>query len=101
MTRNPCRGCKDAFELNGRYYNSLNYNCAVCEKLKSHTKYLESKRKYEKGELITSLDELISQEIVMWGNKPTHEGFYKSLQLRVVIDGLKNGWFRYAVRKRG
>ena len=50
-----------------------------------------SKRKYRKGPPIFSLDELVRQEIVFWINKPTHNGWFMSWQLRMTANAMRKG----------
>ena len=50
------------------------------------------KRKYQKGEPITSIDELMSQDFVYFYDKITNSGWFGSWQLRwakMMIDGGK------------
>ena len=49
------------------------------------------KRKYTKGEKITSLDELVQQEFVYWHDKITHQGWVTSWQLRMACLAIQNG----------
>lgn len=49
------------------------------------------KRKYEKGEPITSLDELMDREFIYWRNKITHKGWFMSWPLRLVHLAISNG----------
>ena len=46
-------------------------------------------RKYDKGELITSLDELMQQEFIYCGNKIYHKGWVQSWQIRMVNEQMK------------
>ena len=50
------------------------------------------KRKYQKGEPITSIDELMSQDFVYFYDKITNRGWFGSWQLKwakMMIDGGK------------
>jgi len=49
------------------------------------------KRKYERGEPITSLDELAEQDFVYWHDKVTPRGWFMSWQLKMTCDALKRG----------
>lgn len=73
--------------------------CAECEKRKSHAQYLESQRKYSIGEPITTLEELLNQKWVMWGNSIRHIEVIKCLQLSTILKLLNFGAFREAIRK--
>ena len=55
------------------------------------------KKIFEKGERITSLDELMKQEWVMWGDAPRHMGFVGSMQMRTVDRLMKLGYFSYEI----
>ena len=55
------------------------------------------KKKYAKGEPITSLDELMKQQWVMWGDRPRHMGFVGSMQMRTVFRLMQFGYFSYAI----
>lgn len=64
-----------------------------------HVEYLESKRKFEDGEPITSLEELLEQEYVMWFHRTKHIEVIKHAQLSTVLVWLEMGAIRKAVRK--
>ena len=98
MTKNPCRKCAFAYERDGGKQKSYSYACGKCEAIKKHEAYLESKRKYTIGEPITSFDELLSQEFVMFHGKPKHIGFIKSMQLRTVENSINRGGFHKAIK---
>jgi hypothetical protein len=55
------------------------------------------KKKFKKGNPIRSLDELIKQRWVMWGDSPRHMGFVGSMQMRTVDRLLQLGYFSYAI----
>ena len=58
------------------------------------------KKKYAKGNTITSLDELMKQKWVMWGDSPRHMGFVGSMQMRTVQRLMGSGCFSYAIDVR-
>lgn len=58
------------------------------------------KKKYAKGNTITSLDELMKQKWVMWGDSPRHMGFVGSMQMRTVQRLMGLGYFSYAIDVR-
>jgi len=41
------------------------------------------KKKYAKGEPITSLDELMKQDVVFWFNKVVPKGWFQNWQMRL------------------
>lgn len=55
------------------------------------------KKKFSKGKPITSLDELMKQKWVMWGDSPRHIGFVGSMQMRTVDRLMSLGYFSYAI----
>lgn len=99
MRQNPCRYCVLAFVHNGIHSPSVFGDCDKCENLKEHQKFLESKRKFTVGEPITTINELLEQEFVMWNGRTKHIETFKSMPLRVVLQFLKWGSFKKAVRK--
>lgn len=103
MKSNPCRRCEKAFVWKNRHmpntYGKHAEECRNCEKRKAHNKYLESQRKYEEGEQITSLDELSKQEWVMWFHTIRHIEVIKHTQLATVLNWLDRGAFRKAIKK--
>ena len=56
------------------------------------------KRKFRKGEKITSLDELAKQEFVYFWDKITHAGWFKSWQFRLADQYIQRGCLYYAER---
>ena len=56
------------------------------------------KRKYQKGEKITSLDELEKQEFVYFHDKITHNGWFMSWQFRMAKTFIERGVLYYATR---
>lgn len=57
-----------------------------------------SRRKYYKGEMITSLDELAKQELVYIRDKITHRGWFGAWQLHLIAHYIENGDIYYAER---
>lgn len=100
MKQNPCRYCAISIEYKGTHRPSLtDVKCDGCKNLNEHLKYLEKQRKFDKGELITSLDELLNQEWVMWYGRTKHIEVFKHSQLKSVLRWLEVGAFHKAVRK--
>ena len=56
------------------------------------------KRKYQKGEPITSLDELAKQEFVYFFDKIIHKGWFLSWQMQLAIRYIYRGWLHYAIK---
>lgn len=56
------------------------------------------KRKYHKGEPITSLDELAKQELIYFFDIITHCGWFMSWQFRLAERYIKRGMLFYAVK---
>lgn len=60
---------------------------------------MQSQRKFVEGELITSLDELLKQDWVMWYHNTKHIEVIKHTQFATVLHWLEIGAFRKAIRK--
>lgn len=57
------------------------------------------KRKYRKGERVTSLDELVKQDFIYWRDKVVHQGWFMSWQLRMAHQCVgEKGVIYYAIR---
>lgn len=56
---------------------------------------------YERGKVLTSLDELVKQEFVYWREKITPKGWFMSWQLKMTTDALSKGVIYYANKKGG
>ena len=50
------------------------------------------KRKYRKGESITSLSELYEQQFIFFFDKITHRGWFGSWQIRFAQSYIERGW---------
>lgn len=59
---------------------------------------MESKRKYQPGEVITSLDELAAQEFIYIRHKIYHCGWWQSLQFNFLKCHMDAGYIRKAER---
>lgn len=100
MKANPCRYCALSSKLNGKHYPKYNAKeCVECENIKKHKQYLLSQRKFVEGEPITTIDELLQQEWVMWYHSTRHIEVFKNMQLNLVLKFLERGAFRKAIRK--
>lgn len=71
----------------------------MAQLLNKHEKKLEKRRKYKCGDLITSIDELLSQEFVFVLGGIKHIEFVKSLQFRSVIDLIDRKSIWKAIKK--
>ena len=56
------------------------------------------KQKYQKGEPITSIDELMTQDFVYFYDKITNRGWFGSWQLRLARSYIQRGCLYYAER---
>ena len=54
------------------------------------------KRKYRRGDKITSLDELAKQEFIYFLHKVTHVQWFMSWQFRLAKCYIDRGWLYYA-----
>ena len=99
LKHNPCRYCALAIEYKGEHFPNWDSKCGDCTNLRKHKNYLHMQRKFIEGTLITSLEELLQQEWVMWNHSTKHIEVVKSTQLRSVLQCLESGAFRRAIRK--
>lgn len=67
--------------------------------LKKNEDRLIKKRKYEKGELITSIDELLSYEFVYIYEKLWHKKWFLNLQLGLLVHWITHNKVRKAIKK--
>ena len=56
------------------------------------------KRKYQKGERITSLDELGKQEFIYLFDTITHRGWFQRWQITLALRYIERGWLYYAIK---
>lgn len=96
--KNPCRGCINAY-VSKKTEN--HFPCySRCEaRGKYEAKYLEPKRMFAVGRPIWTLDTVLKQEYVMLFGRPRHIQVIQSMQLRTVLNFIKFGYIREAVRK--
>lgn len=96
---NPCRKCEFYFAYKNRHYPSYSETCRLCDKRKKYDEYKLSKRMFVAGDVITTLDELLEQEWVVWQGMTKHIEVIKHLQFKCVIGLIEGGYLRKAVRK--
>lgn len=101
LKQNPCRYCVRAFVWKNKHIPNLSPECYKCENRLAHEAYLKEQRKYEDGEYIGSLEELLRQEYVMLHHRIKHIEVIRSAPLRVVEGWIKHGILRKAVLKKG
>lgn len=99
MRQNPCRYCSSSVDIKGKHFASFSEKCWECDYKKQHMEYLKKNRKFEEGEPITSLEELMKQEWVMWYHNTKHIEVIKHTQLLTVLRWLEDGAFHKAIRK--
>lgn len=99
MRQNPCRYCSSSVDIKGKHFASFSEKCWECDYKKQHMEYLKKNRKFEEGEPITSLEELLKQEWVMWYHNTKHIEVIKHTQLLTVLRWLEGGAFHKAIRK--
>lgn len=96
---NPCRFCINSKVLSGK--NIPGHPNCPCENYELHQEYLESKRKYEPGEIIRTINEL-EQEILVFvtnWNKVVSTKVIENLPYKLVLKMLKEERFCKAKRK--
>lgn len=103
----PCTGCDFALETNRKKTKQFlpwSKECFTCEKYKRYLKYLESRRKYVKGDVIKSLDDFQKHfdknGLVFVGDKIYSMGWVCSWQYRMIVDYIRRGIIRYAIKKK-
>ena len=100
VTRNPCRYCINGTKsLNGKHYPGRNCFNSICDNRKEYKEYLHSKRQFEAGDSIATLEELLQQEWVMWYGATKHIEMFRSWPIRTVEMFLRRGAFKKAIRK--
>lgn len=99
MRPNPCYDCDKSVVWQNRHYPKHMSFCKSCKKRMKYEADLQSKRKYEAGDPIVSLDELLEQKWVIWNGSTKSIEVVKSLQLRTVLQLLGRGVFKKAIRK--
>ncbi len=99
MRPNPCYDCDKSVVWQNRHYPKHMSFCKSCKKRMKYEADLQSKRKYEAGDTIVSLDELLEQKWVIWNGSTKSIEVVKSLQLRTVLQLLGRGVFKKAIRK--
>lgn len=99
VTRNPCRYCVAAFDDNGKHVPLyFATECRYCKNRKSYEEYLETKRMYHMGDCIRTEKELNEYQYVFWKEKLMHIEVVRSFQYRIVLNSLRKGYFRKAVK---
>lgn len=61
----------------------------------------EKRRKYERGEKITSLEEMVKQDCIYCNDKVTHRSWFMSWQINMAVNSIAAGRIYYAIRKEG
>ena len=96
---NPCRYCALHTVYKGRCEPSYKEQCKNCDNILKHREYLKSQRKFEVGEPITDLDELLSQTWVMFYGRVKHIKVIKNFQLATIEKLIESNAFRKAIVK--
>ena len=99
LSRNPCRYCVAAIEYKGRHSPSFTVECQQCKNRKEYNEYLNQKRMFIPGEPITSLEDLLKEDWVIWHGHTKHIEMFRSMSIRTVEMFLRNGAFNKAIRK--
>ena len=99
VSRNPCQYCVASVSYKNRHYPNYTIECQRCEHNKAHKAYLESKRMFTAGEPITTMEELLQQEWVIWHGATKHIEMFRSMPVRTVEMFLKNGSLKKAIKK--
>lgn len=99
MRPNPCYDCEESVVWQNRHYPRHIALCKLCKKRMKYEADLQSKRKYEAGDPIGTLGDLLEQKWVIWNGSTKNIEIVKSLQLRTVLQLLERGMFKKAIRK--
>lgn len=99
MKQNPCRYCSSSFKYKGIHSPGIDDCCGKCEHYKKHKEYLLSQRKFQEGEPIKTMEDLLKEEWVMWYHRTKHIEVFKHMQLSNVLRFLENGAFHKAIKK--
>mgnify|MGYP005894127827 CR=1 FL=1 len=102
MSKNPCTNCNNAFEYYSRHFPNRRTcrECKCCEKRSHYEEYLKSRRKYEVGDPIKNIDELLKQDVVMFCGRTKNIAFIKNFQLQFILNCLSTGRICKAVKKK-
>ena len=109
----PCNKCKYAYSYKTpsgqtRYDSSkwgiVGTVCRECEKYKKYSNYLESRRQYFRGEVITSVDKFLElqrkgEDLFYLNNSIRHIGWLNSMQFRNLTSMITNGRICRAIKK--
>ena len=74
-------------------------NLELLRNRKIKDKRNQKRRKYRKGDVIRSVDDLLKQEFVYFDDKIYHCGWVRSWQLNMVVKHMENGRIFYAIQK--
>lgn len=103
FNRNPtprkykCRVCKTELKYNLGYCQDCRENRK--EDIEKYEQKLESRRKYYKGNKISSLEQFEKQKFVYWYHKIYSVEFIKSLQYRFVLEMIRKESLYEAIKK--
>lgn len=93
----PCSKCDKSIHFSDKIYSCK--NIWQCEKYKKYQKYLDSKRKYIAGEPIYTIDDLLSNKLVWFNDKPVNICVITNNQFAVVMSWLSRGILKTCVLK--
>lgn len=98
---NPCKNCEF---YDRRFREPINFViCSNCEKRQKYLAYLESKRKYRKGECIKTISDfqkhITDDKFVYYRDKITHAGWICSWQYSRIVNAMQAGVIFAAIRK--
>ena len=91
MKANPCRYCALHTKYKNKYHQGYSNECYTCKNLAEHKEYLKSQRKFEAGEPITNIQDLLKETWVICYGATKHIEIFKSMPLRVVLGFLSSG----------
>lgn len=111
LKRCSCSGEPELIMARFPLKNTFFIHCTKCEKVTKQfdsdkeaenswniSTHRPSRRKYRPGPKITSLNELMEQDFVYWGNKITPKGWFQNWQLHMANMVVRAGYIRQAIK---
>lgn len=92
-----CSKCGRAVRNTGQFW-ILCLNCETGKFLFEDGRPSKYRRKYTKGALIRSMDELVEQDFVYQGNRIVAAGWFRAWQLNYALKQIKDRSLRRAVK---
>lgn len=95
----PCRTCEDADFFGRGGSRKWCRKQLSCEAFQKYRQYLEAKKRYVPGPVITTAEELDKCRLVYWAGVVRSIAFIRNQQYGLVVSRLESGCFRQAIPK--